>query len=123
VSYPFGENTGGIIMYDASGYMAVQIIRNDRPAFASEDMFDAAPEELKTAFEGINSYFGRFEVDVKQGIVIHHVEAASLPNRHGSHQVRQYEFSGNRLILKTPPRLLNGQMLTGILIWERIEAT
>ena len=120
VHQPFGADARGVIMYDASGMMSVQIIRDDRMGFASGDMFDATLEELKSAYEGINSYFGTFTVNEVEKTVTHHVIAASLPSRHGSDQVRGYEFSGNRLTLKAPARLLKGQMMTGVLVWERI---
>ncbi len=119
-SCPFGQNPRGVIMYDRSGMMSVQIIRNDRPLFPSEDMFGAAPETVKAAFEGLNTYYGSFAVDGKNKIVTHHIEGASMPNRTGSTQVRHYEFAGKQLILKAPPRLLDGKILTGVLIWERI---
>lgn len=120
ISYPFGEHTLGLIMYDLSGMMSVQIIRRDRPLFPSEDMFGAAPETVKAAFEGLNTYYGMFEVDEASCIVTHHIEGASMPNRTGSVQSRQYEFVDDLLILKTPPRLLDGRMLTGVVVWRKL---
>ena len=120
ISYPFGKDTVGLIMYDRSGMMSVQIIRHDRPLFPSEDMFGAAPETVKAAFEGLNTYYGTYDVDEASHTVIHHVEGASMPNRIGSTQTREYEFSGDLLVLKAPPRLLDGKMLTGVLVWQRI---
>ena len=120
VHQPFGADASGLIMYDPSGMMSVQIIRNDRMGFASGDMFDATIQELRSAYEGINSYFGSFSVDETQKTVTHHVIAASLPSRHGTDQARHYEFAGNRLTLKAPARYLKGQMMTGVLVWERI---
>lgn len=120
VRFPFSTDTSGVIMYDANGYMSVQIIRNDRPPFAENDMFAGTDSEVRQAFEGINTYFGPYEVDEEAGIVRHHIEGSSMPNRIGSIQVRHYTFEGNRLILRAVPRLLKGEMLTGVLIWERI---
>ena len=120
VHQPFGADASGIIMYDRSGMMSVQIIRNDRLDFASGDMFDATWEELRSAYEGINSYFGTFSVDDTAKTVTHHVIAASLPSRHGSDQMRHFEFDGDRLTLKAPGRFLKGQMMTGVLVWERV---
>jgi len=122
ISHPFGEDTLGLIMYDPSGMMSVQIIRHDRPLFPSEDMFGAAPETVKAAFEGLNTYYGTFEIDTGNHIVTHHVQGASMPNRTGSTQTRHYEFAGDLLILKAPPRLLDGRMLTGVLVWQKISS-
>ncbi|MES2626543.1 MAG: lipocalin-like domain-containing protein [Pseudomonadota bacterium] len=121
-SYPFGQNPRGLLMYDRSGMMSVQIIRHDRPLFPSEDMFGAAPDTVKAAFEGLNTYYGTFAVDESSHVVVHHVEGASMPNRTGSMQIRHYEFSRNELILKAPARLLDGKMLTGVLVWERVSS-
>ncbi len=120
ISHPFGEDTLGLIMYDHSGMMSVQIIRHDRPLFPSEDMFGAAPGTVKAAFEGINTYYGPFDVDSLTRTVTHHVLGASMPNRAGSTQVRHYEFVDDLLILKTPPRLLDGKMLTGVVVWKKL---
>jgi hypothetical protein len=120
ISHPFGEDTLGLIIYDRSGMMSVQIIRHDRPLFPSEDMFGAAPETVIAAFEGLNTYYGTFEVDEARHIVTHQVQGASMPNRSGSAQVRHYEFMDDLLVLKTPPRLLDGKMLTGVLVWKKI---
>lgn len=124
ISCPFGQDFNGLIMYDRSGMMSVQIIRGDRPLFPSEDMFGADPEYIKAAFEGLNTYFGRYDVDEAQQIVAHHLESASLPNRVGSTQTRHYEFSNATLTLtlKAPARLLNGEWLSAVLVWEKIEA-
>ena len=120
-TYPFGRHVNGLLMYDGSGMMSVQIIRGDRPDFPTEDMFRADPDMLKAAFEGLNTYFGTFEIDASRNIVTHHLQGASLPNRTGSQQIREYEFCGNRLSLRTPSRLMDGKMLTGLLVWEKIE--
>lgn len=120
-TYPFGRNINGLLMYDRSGMMSVQIIRGDRPDFPTEDMFGADADVLKTAFEGLNTYFGTFEIDSSRSIVTHRLQGASMPNRTGSQQVREYEFYDNRLSLKTPSRLMDGKMLTGLLVWEKIE--
>jgi hypothetical protein len=119
-TYPFGEDCRGLIMYDASGMMSVQMVRADRPLFPSEDIQGLDEDTLRAAFEGLNTYFGRFEVDAERQIVIHHVEGASLPNRFGSRQERRYEFHGDQLLLRSPQRLLGGKRLTGELRWRKV---
>ena len=118
--YPFGQEFTGLLIYDSSGYVSVQLVRYDRPLFAFDDMFGGTDSEVRAAFEGLNTYFGRFSVDEAAGTVTNHIEAASLPNRRGHEQVRRYEFVEGRLRLHTSPRLLNGEMLTGVLVWERV---
>jgi len=48
------------------------------------------------------------------------VKGSLLPNLVGSDQIRFYEFSGDRLTLKTPPIQVGGITVTSLLIWERI---
>ena len=121
LTYPYGRDVVGIIIYDADGHMSVQIMRPDRPAFASGDLHDGTPMEIKSAFEGFIAYYGVYGVNQKEGTVTHHVEGSSFPNWLCSVQRRFFEFSGNRLTLSTPPILVNGQQITGVLIWERAE--
>ena len=118
--FPFGRDALGTIIYDASGNMAVQIFRADGPKFASGDMYSGTPEEVRAAFEGSLAYFGRYEVDEDAGTVTHHVVASTFPNWMGSDLKRYFVFSGNRLTLSTPPMLMAGAMITGVLVWERI---
>lgn len=63
----------------------------------------------------------RFEVDAERQVVIHHIEAASLPNRFGSRQECQYSFADDTLLLRSPPRLLGGQWLSGAMLWRRAQ--
>lgn len=120
LSHPFGEDCRGLLVYDRSGMMSVQMIRPDRPPFPSEDIMGLDDHTLRAAFEGLNSYFGRFEVDEARQVVIHHVEAASLPNRFGSQQLRHYAFDNGELLLRAPPRLLGGRQLTAELRWRKV---
>lgn len=120
VTHPFGVDCRGLLMYDRGGMMSVQMIRADRPRFPNEDIHGLDEATLRAAFEGLNTYFGRFDVDAARGVVIHHVEAASLPNRFGSRQERQYELHDDELVLRSPPRLLGGRMLTGELRWRKV---
>jgi len=110
-----------MIMYDTNGHMSAQIMRPDRPAFASGDQLEGTPMEIKSAFEGFVAYYGVYEVNQEDGAVTHHVEGSLFPNWVGSAQRRFFEFSGNRLTLSTPPILAGGQQVTGVLTWERAE--
>ena len=119
VTYPLGEKAVGILMYDSGGRFAAQLMRPDRPKFASGDMRGGTPEETKTAADGYVAYFGTYDVDEKRRTVVHHVEASLFPNWLGKDQVRFFEFSADLLSLKTPPIFSGGQEITGVLVWKR----
>jgi len=121
LTYPYGRDAVGILMYDANGHFSAQVMRSDRPAFASGDPFEGTPKEIKSAFEGFIAYYGAYEVNQEKGTLTHHVEGSSFPNWVGTEQKRFFEFSGNRLTASTPPILWGGQYITAVLIWERAE--
>ena len=54
IDSPFGHDALGTIIYDASGNMAVQIIRADCPKFVSGDKYNGTPEELMHSRDELN---------------------------------------------------------------------
>jgi len=120
VIYPLGSDAAGMLIYDSSGHMSAQLMRRDRPNFASDDRLLATPSETEAAFKGFTSEFGTYEVNEEEATVTHHIEGHLFPNLVGSDQIRFFTLSGNRLTLSTPPLLMGGQQMTGVLVWERV---
>jgi hypothetical protein len=56
IAFPFGEDAIGRITYDSSGYMAVQIMKNNRSKFLSDDPLQAQPDEVVVAYNGFIAY-------------------------------------------------------------------
>ena len=121
VIYPFGENAQGSIIYTESGRFSAQVIRPNRPQFASGDQMKGTAEEIKANYEGVVSYYGPYELDSENSFVIHHVEGSLFPNWEGQPQKRFYELSDNRLKLSTPPTFWGGGKVVAVLLWERIK--
>jgi hypothetical protein len=96
-------------------------MRPDRLQFASGDLFGGTPEEIKAAFEGFVGYYGTYTVDEGEVSVTHHIEGSAFPNWMGGEQKRFYNFSGNRLTLRTPPIPAAGGKMTGSLTWEHMK--
>jgi len=119
ISYPLGRDAAGLIMYDATGHISAQLMRSNRPRFASSDHFKATPEEIIPAFQGYLAYYGTYEVNEEEDTVTHHVEGSPVPNWVGVPLIRFFEFSGNRLTLSTPPIPMGGKQVVGLLVWER----
>jgi Lipocalin-like domain len=94
-----GGEPVGIIIYDASGHMSVQVMpgREQRPT---------AP------ISAFLSYFGTYTIDERAQTVTHHREG-DLRTDAPIEVVRQYKFDGNRLILSPVGT-------TQDIIWERI---
>lgn len=121
LTYPYGRDAIGLAMFGADGCFSAQIMRPDRPTFASGDNRKGTPVEIKAAYEGFFAYYGVYEVNQEERTVTLHVEGSLFPNWVGSAQQRFFEFSGNRVTLSTLPILLGGQQVIGVLTWERIE--
>lgn len=118
VSYPYGKDAAGYIMYNEDWYMSVVIMSTNRPQFTSGDLLKGTKEEKAAAAETYLSYCGRYEV--KDEKVVHHIEISLFPNWIGVQQERMYMFEENQLTLSTPLMLLDGQMQSAHLIWERV---
>ncbi|HXF39812.1 MAG TPA: lipocalin-like domain-containing protein [Blastocatellia bacterium] len=112
IVHPYGENPIGLLIYDSSGRMSVQIMRKDREAFPTTEWETTPVEEIKEAVEGFTAFFGSFEVDGANKTVIHHVEGHVLPGSVGKTLRREFEFKGDLLILKPSPNRR--------VFWERV---
>jgi Lipocalin-like domain len=121
VVHPMGEQPSGQLIYDATGQVSVQYMRRGRPQFASGDLHQGTPEEIKAAFEGYIGYWGTYDVDAKAKIVTHHVIGAAFPNWVEGDQRRFYSFDHNHLTFRTPPILIGGVQTTNVIVWERVE--
>ncbi|WP_455368216.1 lipocalin-like domain-containing protein [[Eubacterium] cellulosolvens] len=119
VLYPFSKQPVGQITYDSAGNMSVIIMRPERPKSSINDKSKATNEEIKSAFNGFEAYFGTYEIDEEQKVVSHHIVGSLFPNWEGMTQTRFAEFSGNQLTLKTPPMPYGGETITGTLVWQR----
>ena len=117
--YPFSKQPVGQIIYDSAGNMSVIIMRPERPKSSINDKSQATNEEIKSAFDGFEAYFGTYEIDEEKKIISHHIVGSLFPNWEGMTQTRFAEFSGNQLTLKTPPISYGGATITGTLVWER----
>ena len=121
VIYPYGEKARGSLIYTKSGSYSAQLMRSDRPRFAVPDQMKGTAEEIESNYKGCISYFGTYEIDLENSLIVHRVEGSIFPNMEGTNQFRMFELSANRLQLRTPPFKLDGDTAVGILLWERVE--
>ena len=120
ISYPYGHDPAGQLIYDGHGNFSGQIVAADRPAFQSGNLLKGTAEEIRIAFEGYIAYYGTYEVDEANSQVTHHVASALFPNWIGDVQTRNYEFEGEKLRLNTQPIKGAKADLTVTLLWERV---
>ena len=117
VTYPFGHDVRGYIIYSQDGYMSVAFMSAGRANCKSEDVRASSVEEKVSAIDTYFSYCGKYEL--RGDKVVHHIEVSVFPNWTGRDQERIYRFEGDRLILSTPPLLIEGVEQTAHLSWKR----
>jgi hypothetical protein len=112
----------GIIMFDNTGHMSVQLIRGDRPAFAGGG--NGTAEERAQAYASYTAYYGTYTFEPENRVVIYHLENSLNPAQVGTAYVRYFEFKGNRLTLSVAEDGRGGRRAfkdtTQHFIWERI---
>jgi hypothetical protein len=106
-----GPKPTGMVIYDATGVMSLQIMPDVsiRTAFAAKE---PTAEEARAAFTGYQAYFGTYSVDPAAKTVTHHLDGNLDPGQIDN-RTRTYEFLGpDKLVLR-----INSRTLT----WERVK--
>jgi hypothetical protein len=106
---PFGDKPLGYLVYTADGHVFVNFADRDRAELFGLGVVLLETTERNTPL-GYGGYCGTFEV--RDGMVIHHVEFHIVPRNDGRVEERSVMLDGDRLILRTP----RGQQLE----WQRV---
>lgn len=108
-----GAKPTGLIMYDANGYMAAQIVPDRvRPKYTGVPTPEVAFEVLR----GYTAYFGTYTIDEKTRTITHHRQG--MLDGGIVDYVRTFEFvPGDRIVLTT----VTGTMPPTRLTWERVK--
>ena len=118
VIHPYGERALGFLIYHPEGYMSATVMSADRPRLTNPSRpFALSPEDATAVLKTMGSaYSGTYELR-DESTVIHHVQAALIPNMIGQDEVRPFELKGDRLYVYTlrPP-------LKTCAIWQRAES-
>jgi hypothetical protein len=123
--YPFyGKHPEGLLVYDRSGWMTVQIVSDPLPAVptaSSRESFREAPAAEKAiAIDGYYAYFGTWSVDAAKSTVTHHIQQSLYPGERGEEGVRQFTLQGDRLTLVAKTHEM-GEDHERRLVWERAQ--
>lgn len=124
VIYPFyGKHPQGLIVYDASGWMSVQIVSDPAPTLPSassrEEMLQAPSAEKSAAFDGYYAYYGTWTINESKGTITHHIKQSLFPSERGEEGVRHFELDGDRLTLTAKAHEM-GEEHERKLVWERL---
>jgi hypothetical protein len=118
VSYPWGKETLGYVIFSPEGYFCVAIMNADRKRFSSQDMKGGSVEERANAADSYLSYCGPCEIE--KGKFRVKVEVSLFPNWIGGVQERNYKIEGKTLSVSSTPTLVDGKEQVGYLIFERV---
>ena len=125
VIYPFyGKHPEGVIVYDRSGWMSVQIVSDPQPtvprASSREEFLAAATAEKVAAIEGYYAYYGTWTVDSSTSTVTHHIKQSLYPAERGEEGNRHFVLDGNRLTLSAKTHEM-GEDHERKLVWQRLQ--
>src|SRR5262245_39720835 len=101
-----GAKPTGLLVYDRSGYMSVQIMRGPRGRSGQDQYY---------------AYFGTFEIDERAQTVIHRVHGALRPDEVGVNYKQDFTLSQDQLTLLTARHLVEGEERRNRIVWRRIE--
>jgi lipocalin-like protein len=124
VIYPFyGKHPEGLIMYDNSGWMSVQVVSDPSakaPSRSSREEVTAVPSaEKSSAFDSYYTYCGTWSLDTKQQVVRHHIRQALISGEVGEDVVRRYVLDGDRLTMTAKTHEM-GEDHERKLVWQRV---
>lgn len=119
--YPFGKEPKGLLMYDPTGQMSIQIMKTPHPKVASGDDTQITPAEKQALLDAYMAYFGTYEVDAAKNLVTHHVEADLYDVFVGRSEPRAFVLEGDTLTLNTK-WTQGGQEWKGLRVFRRVRA-
>jgi lipocalin-like protein len=110
-----GANPTGMLIYDASGNMSVQIMNREHGRVPLNN-----DKDIRAAFQSYVGYFGEYSIDLEERSITHHVVGSLHPRDVGRDFKRLYQFSGGQLIL-TATGLIAGDPIAAHLVWTRTD--
>lgn len=116
ITYPFGEDAIGYLIYTEDGYMSAQIMAANRPNYIDENA--PTPAEIVAVAETCFTYCGKYQVFSDK--IIHYPEVSTEPSMVGVAQERFFKIIDNQIYLSTPPFEMNGIQTISHLVWGRI---
>ena len=123
----YHEGSSGLLTYDESGSMSVQIAGLTRPRVSVPDsrpvnaasIVDAQAKAV--ALDSYYAYFGTWDYDATRATVTHHISSALLPAENGLSYSQQVALVGNQLTFVTHQKTAADDYVR-TKIWQRVSA-
>src|SRR5262245_5622393 len=90
---PLGPNPRGAVLF-VGGHYSFNMVRTDRPKFASNDRQTGTPEENKAAMQGHISLVGRYTL-TPDGSLKLEIIGSNFPNMEGTTREGRVEIKGD----------------------------
>lgn len=122
----FGTDPSGILVYDPSGWMSVQIVAGQRPAmdapasFVSRETAGETTQDVQlkaSVLDTYYAYFGRWRYDEATSSVVHDIESSLIPGESGKSYSQTVSLVGGHLVFSR--RAMNGAIVQEK-VWERV---
>ena len=104
----WGSNPKGLVIFTENGRYSSQLMRSDRPKFASNNRAQGTPEENKATALGTISSFGTYSVNEASKTFTIRFESSSYPNLEGTEQTRPFTITGEELRVTNPAPSVGG---------------
>lgn len=119
ITFPYGKDISGKLMYDENNMMAI-IAGDNRPIFKAGDLMRGTDEEKISATSRFVSYTAKYNI-IDERTIVHDIKISFFPNWIGEEQKRFYLFNDgyNELELSTDFFPLNGKDQKVVLVWKR----
>jgi hypothetical protein len=121
----YNADPSGMLLYQASGWMSVQIVGQPRPAMEPEGSRfprteTAQDARLKAAvLDTYYAYFGTWDYDEATATVTHHIKSSLIPGESGKSYSQTVALEGEDLIF-TSRREVAGVATVQRKVWRRI---
>lgn len=121
----FGGHPSGLLIYDPSGWVSVQIAGDRRPALVVPATRVPGPQaagdaDLKARLlDSYYAYFGRWDFDEANSTVTHTVQSSIYPGEIGERYVQHVRLEGAQLIFERSAATSAGAGMQ-TKVWERV---
>lgn len=117
VIYPLGQDADGVLIYTPEGGMAVVLTAANRPEMPKNDPLGGDVDKRAEAYSTCLAYVGTYEL--RDDEVVHRIEVSLYPDWAGDVQVRPFTYTGDELVLRTPPAHTANGTVVNELVWAR----
>ena len=121
----YNADPTGILLYEACGWMSVQIVGQPRPAMEAAasrpPRVESAEEAQRKAavLDTYYAYFGTWEYDAATSTVTHHIKSSLIPGESGMSYSQNVALEGDTLVF-TSRHEVAGVATVQKKVWRRI---